>query len=81
MAGNSVTNQGLSAPFVVADSASSFYDTKINSQLCGTLGYHVEGGKGKNLPTPLVCLAKMELAITLFKRQTEKYPRKQPSEK
>jgi hypothetical protein len=23
-----------------------------------TLGYHVQGSKGKNLPTPLVCLAK-----------------------
>jgi hypothetical protein len=52
-------------------------------------GYHVQGSKGKNLPTPLVCLTKMERSLDrneigcrrLNGRPKEKYPRKQLSEK
>jgi hypothetical protein len=50
---------------------------------------HVQGSKGKNLWTPLVCLTKMERSLNrneigcrrLNGRSKEKYPRKQPSDK
>jgi hypothetical protein len=52
------------------------------------LGYHVQGSKGKNLWTLLVCLIKMERSLNrneigcrrLNGRSKEKYPRKQPSD-
>jgi hypothetical protein len=61
-------------------------DRIARSTALGTLGYHVQGSKGKNLPTPLVCLTKMERSLNrnecrLNDRPKEKYPRKQLSEK
>jgi hypothetical protein len=60
--------------------------TPLIDHIAWNTAEHVQGSKGKHLPTPLVCLAKMERSLDcneigrrcLSGRPKEKYPRKQP---